>query len=229
MEVHGRSDLVGELLRPHAGLLVAHVDALEAHSGNYLAFVLEPPVEVLAVLEGIALLRRALLVQDAPAEDAPDARLLGGPGDDVLGVVEVHERRGSAAHHLHASELGSQSEVLVGPVGIDLEHLVEEIGERQIVDDALHHGHRHMGVGVDHSGHHYVAGGVDLPVCRAVICGADRDDPLAVDNHITLENASGLVLCDDPCVADRCNHEDAIDGINNKTRERAPERSEESV
>ena len=206
MKVHGGPDLVGELLGADAGLLSADVDPLKAHAGDDLPPPLVLRMEPLAVVQRIPDLGGRLLVQDAPAQDAPDPRLLGGLGDDVFRIIEVHERRGASAHHLHASQLGPDGEVPVRPVGIDLEHLIEKIREGQVVHDAFHDRHGHVGVGVYHAGHHDVAGGVDLPVGGAVILRPDGDDPLVLDHEVPSDHASAGVLSDYPSVTNRGYH-----------------------
>jgi|GEM_PF-655534 len=210
VEVHGGLDGIGELLGLDAGLLVADVDALEADSGHDLPLALVPCVEALAVLDGVAVLGGLILVQAAPAEDSADAGLLDCLGDDVLRVVEVHEGGGPAAHHLDAAQLGPDVEVVVGPVGVDPEHVVQEVRESHVVHDPLHHGHGDVRMGVDHPRHDYVAGGIDLPVGGPLVLGADGYDSLAVHDHIPADYPAGSVLGDDPCVADRCYHEGMI-------------------
>ena len=91
MEVHRCTHLIGELLGTDTGLLVADINTLESDSGDDLPLVLETGIEVLAVLQGVSDLGGALLVEDTPAQDSSDACLLRRLGDDILGVVEVHE------------------------------------------------------------------------------------------------------------------------------------------
>ena len=125
-QVHGdrTSDLIGEGLGLYTGLFVADIYPLERSSRDDFPLVLELLIEVLAVLDRVALLGGLVLVETAPAADSSEPRFLGGLGDDILGIVEVHEGGGSGEHHLHASDLGAEGEVRIGTVGVDLEGLV---------------------------------------------------------------------------------------------------------
>ena len=189
VEVQRRIDLLCELCRTDAGLLVTYVNTLQSDSRDDLPLVLELGIEVLTVLYRVSLLCGLILVQTAPAEDSSDPCLLCRFSDDILRVIQVHECGGSAAHHLHASNLGTDVEVVIGPVGIDLEHLVQEIGECKIVDDTLHYGHRDMCMGVDHTRHDDVACGIDLPVGCAVVRRTDGYDLLTIDDDVTTDDA----------------------------------------
>ncbi len=121
MEIHGGADAVGELLGPDAGVLAAHVHALKPYPRDDLPLAFELGMEIPAVLQRVPGLGGHLLVQDAPAEHPSDPGFLGGLRDDVLGIIQIHERGRPSAHHLQASELGPYGEIPVGPVGIDPE------------------------------------------------------------------------------------------------------------
>ena len=74
-----------------------------------------------------------------------------------------------------------RSEVLAG-----LQVVPDEVlGERPVGAVAAHRGLPHVPVGVDHARHHHATGGVDLDGALGhAQRGADRGDPVAVDEHV---------------------------------------------
>ena len=206
VEIHGSVLLVGKSLRAYARLLAAHVYALQSNARHYLARSAEGIDEPPAVVQGAAFLSGLVVIENAPAQHSADPRVRGRLGYDVLGIVQVHERGGTSAHHLHAPETGADIEVLVRAVRIDPERLLQEIRELEIVDHALHDRHRDMRMGVDHAGHDDIARGIDLPVRRTVVDGTNGYYAVAIDHYVPLQDAAFGVLGHYPGIADRRNH-----------------------
>ncbi len=94
MHVEAHVLRVRELPRPDEGLLRARVDALQGDGGSHPVQIAVLPHEGPRVLEGVALLRGELLVQDDPREDAADPGVRHRPGHLVLPVEMVQEGGG---------------------------------------------------------------------------------------------------------------------------------------
>ena len=206
MEVQRDVLLIRELLRTDTCLLSADIYSLKSDTRDDLPLILVCLIEVFAVIKRVALLRSELLIKTAPTEDTSDPCILCSFGDHILGIVEIDECSRSSAHHLRASEPCSHIEIVIGPVRIDFEHLIQEIRECEIVTYTFQGRHGHVCMRIDHARHDNVARSIDVPVHRTVISASDRCDNVILDHHIAPQDVPVRILCDDPCIAYRRNH-----------------------
>src|SRR5512136_2652893 len=191
-----------EFLRLQKGLVGANIDSLWSDQWRDERAVLVAPDEVLAVIDGLALLSSEVLVEHGPAEESSEPDLLDTLGYDILGVVEVHEGRGACPGHLETSERRAGRDIGRCPLCVYRECPVQELVELDIVHEAPHQGHRDMRVAVDQPGHDDASRSVDDFICFGLDM-AELDYLPAVHEHVGLDYLTLPVLGYDESTLDQ--------------------------
>jgi hypothetical protein len=128
-------------------------------------------------------------VDDGLPEHAAHAGELGGAGDFLLEVIHVHHRGDATLDHLDDPVQGAPvDELAVHEVFLEgKDETPQPVGD--VVAQPAKHGHRRVGVRVDHAWEHEIASRIDRLRCRVAIGqrgGADGDDAGILDDHSTL-------------------------------------------